>query len=35
MFGDVPKGRSKTWLAFICIAAVGFVGLLAMAFLSF
>lgn len=23
MFGDMPKGRSKTWLAFIGIAALG------------
>jgi hypothetical protein len=35
MFGDLPKGRSKTWLAFIGIAALGVIGLSAMALLSF
>jgi hypothetical protein len=34
MFGDMPKGRSKTWLAFIAIAALGVVGLSAMALLG-
>jgi hypothetical protein len=34
MFGDMPKGRSKTWLAFIGIAALGVIGLAAMALLS-
>jgi hypothetical protein len=35
MFGDLPKGRPKTWLAFIGIAALGVIGLSAMALLSF
>jgi hypothetical protein len=35
MFGDLPKGRSKAWLAFIGIAALGIIGLSAMALLSF
>jgi hypothetical protein len=35
MFGDLPKGRSKAWLAFIGIAALGVIGLSTMALLSF
>jgi hypothetical protein len=35
MFGDLPKGRSKAWLAFIGIAALGVIGLSAMVLLSF
>jgi hypothetical protein len=35
MFGDLPKGRPKTWLAFIGIAALGAIGLSAMVLLSF
>ena len=35
MLGDMPKGRPQTWLAFMGIAALGVIGLSAIALLSF